>query len=75
MVENRIKAGAKNEMKMRGERVNVSIIPAKLRVHYPAGKTKDFDLKAGDVRFNHAGTSSTENVGKTDTHTVIINLK
>ena len=75
VVETRIKPGEKNEMKMRGDRVNVSIKPAKLRVHYPDGKKEDFDLKAGGVRYNKAGTSSTENIGKTESHTVIVNLK
>jgi beta-alanine degradation protein BauB len=75
VVETRMKPGEKNEMKMRGDRVNVSINPAKQRVHYPDGKKEDFDLKAGSVRFNKAGTSSTENIGNTETHTVIVNLK
>jgi hypothetical protein len=75
VVETRIKPGEKNEMKMRSDRVNVSIKAAKVRVHYPDGKKEDFDLKAGGVRFNKAGTSSTENIGKTETHTVIVTLK
>jgi len=75
VVETRIKPGEKNEMKMRGDRVNVSINAGKVRVHYPDGKKEDFDRKAGSVRFNKAGTSSTENIGKTETRTVIVNLK
>ena len=75
VVETRIKPGEKNEMKMRSDRVNISIKPAKLRVHYPDGKKEDFDLKAGGVRYNKSGTSSTENIGKTESHTVIVNLK
>jgi beta-alanine degradation protein BauB len=75
VVETRIKPGEKNEMKMRNERVNVYIKPAKLRVHYSDGKKEDFDQKAGSVRFNKAGTSSTENIGKTETHSVIVTPK
>ena len=73
--ESRIKPGENNGMKMRSDRVNVSINPGKTRVHYADGKKEDFDLKAGSVRFNKAGTSSTENIGKTETRTVIVNLK
>jgi hypothetical protein len=75
VTESRIKPGENNGMKMRSDRVNVSINPGKTRVHYPDGKKVDFDLKAGSVRFNKAGTSSTENIGKTETRTVIVNLK
>ena len=62
-------------MKMLSDRVNVYIKPAKLRVHYADGKKEDFDLKAGGVRFSKAGTSQTENIGKTETHSVIVSLK
>ena len=75
VTESRIKPGEKNEMKMRSDRVNVSIKAGKVRVHYADGKKEDFDLKAGSVRFNKAGTSSTENMGKTETHTVIVTPK
>ena len=70
-----LKPGAKNEMKMRGDRVNVAIKAAKVRVHYSDGKKEDFDLKAGSVRFSKAGTTQTENIGKTETRNVVINLK
>ena len=75
VTETRIKPGEKNEMKMRNDRVNVHIKAGTFRVHYPDGKTEDFDQKAGSVRFNKAGTSSSENIGKTETHTVIVTLK
>ena len=75
VTETRIKPGERNEMKMRNDRVNVHIKAGKFRVHYPDGKTEDFDQNVGSVRFNKAGTSSTENIGKTETHTVIVTLK
>jgi hypothetical protein len=75
VTETRIKPGEKNEMKMRSDRVNVHIKAAKFRVHYADGKTEDFDQKAGSVRFNKAGISSTENIGKTESQTVIVTLK
>ena len=75
VTESRIKPGENNGMKMRSDRVNVAIKAAKVRVHYPDGKKEDFDLKAGSVRFLKAGTSQTENIGKTETQNVVINLK
>ena len=75
VTETRIKPGEKNEIKMRNDRVNVHIKAGKFRVHYSDGKTEDFDQKAGSVRFIKAGTSSSENIGKTETHTVIVSLK
>src|SRR5262249_40489641 len=75
VTETRIKPGEKNEMKMRNDRVNVHIKAAKFRVHYPDGKTEDFDQKVGSARFNKAGTSQTENIGKTESDTVIVTLK
>ena len=75
VTEGRIKPGEKNEMMKRGDRVNVAIKASKTRVHYPDGKTEDRDRKAGDVQFNKAGTSQTENIGKTETRSVIVTLK
>ena len=75
VTEARIKPGEKNEMKMRDDSVNVAIKASKTRVHYPDGKTEDRDRKAGDVQFNKAGTSQAENIGKTETHSVIVTLK
>jgi hypothetical protein len=75
VIETRIKPGEKNEMKMRNDRVSVAIHAGKVRVHYPDGKKEDLDRKAGSVRFNKAGTSSTENIGKTETRKVIVSLK
>ena len=75
VTEGRIKPGEKNEMMKRNDRVNVAIKASKTRVHYPDGKTEDRDRKAGDVQFNKAGTSQTENIGKTETRSVIVTLK
>jgi hypothetical protein len=75
VVETRYKPGENNGMKMRSDRVNVYIKAGKFRVRYSDGMTEDFDEKAGSVRFNKAGMSSTENIGKTESHSVIVNLK
>jgi hypothetical protein len=75
VAETRIKPGERNEMKMRGDRINIYITAAKQRVHYADGRTEHFDQEAGSVRFKKAGISSTENIGMTESHSVIVNLK
>jgi hypothetical protein len=75
VTETRIKPGERNELKMRNDRVNVYITPAKQRVHYGDGRTEEFDQEAGSIRVNKAGISSTENIGTTESHSVIVNLK
>lgn len=75
VVETRAKPGEKNEMKARPDRVTYHFNAGKQRVHYPDGKTEDLEFKADSVLFRKAGTSSTENTGKTETRNLIINLK
>jgi uncharacterized protein (DUF2147 family) len=75
VVETRAKPGEKNEMKARQDRVIYSFKAGKGRVYYSDGKTEDVSFKAGEVRFRKAGTSQTENIGKTDTHNLVITAK
>jgi hypothetical protein len=75
VVETRAKPGDRNEMKARQDRVIYSFKAGKSRVHYPDGKTEDVEFKAGEVRFRKAGKSQTENIGKTDTHNLVITAK
>ena len=73
--ETRVKPGQKNEMKMRDDRVTVPMRPAKFRFYYPDGKTEDVEYKTGTPIFRKKGVSQAENVGTTESHSVIINLK
>jgi hypothetical protein len=75
VVETRAKPGEKNEMKARQDRVIYSFKAGKSRVHYPEGKTEDVSFKAGEVRFRKADKSQSENIGKTDTHNLVITAK
>jgi hypothetical protein len=75
VVETRSKPGEKNEMKARQDRVIYSFNAGKSRVHYPDGKTEDVVFKAGEVRFRKAGTSQTENSGKTENRNLVITAK
>jgi hypothetical protein len=73
--ETKVKPGEKNEMKMRDDRVTVPMGPAKFRFHYPDGKTEDIEYKTGTPIFRKKGMSQAENIGSTESHSVIINLK
>lgn len=75
VVETRSKPGQKNEMKARQDRVIYSFNAGKSRVHYPDGKTEDVEFKAGEVRFRKAGTSQTENTGKSENRNLVITAK
>lgn len=75
VVETWAKPGEKNEMKARSDRVTYHFNAGKQKVHYSDGKTEDVEFKAGSVLFRKAGTSSTENIGKTETHNLVITAK
>jgi hypothetical protein len=75
VVETRAKPGEKNEMKERSDRVIYYFNAGKGRVHYPDGKKEDVEYKSGEVRFRKAGKSQTENIGKTETHNLVITAK
>lgn len=75
VTESRRKPGDKTEMKERPDRVVYSFKGAKLKYYYPDGKTEEVEQKAGTARYIKRGTQSSENVGKTETQNLIIQLK
>ena len=48
---------------------------ARLKLSFPDGKDAVFDLKAGQVLWLEAGPHETENVGTTDGHNLVIEVK
>jgi len=75
VVETWAKPGEKNEMKARSDRVIYSFNAGKQRIRYSDGKTEEVEFKAGDVRFRKADKSQAENIGKTETHNLVITVK
>jgi len=75
VVETWAKPGDKNEMKARSDRVVYSFNAGKQRIRYSDGKTEEVEFKAGDVRYRKADTSQSENIGKTETHNLVITAK
>ena len=47
----------------------------KRRQHFPDGRTRDVDVKAGDVVFLKAHIHIGENIGTTDTDVILVELK
>jgi beta-alanine degradation protein BauB len=45
-----------------------------LRISTPDGKSRDEKFKAGDIRYREPVTHSTENIGKTELHAIIVEL-
>ena len=48
---------------------------AKFKLTFPDGKTGEFDLKAGQTLWLEAGSHATENIGTTDGHNLVVEIK
>ena len=73
--ETRFKPGDKSEMKERPDRVTYYIKGGEFKRYTPDGKTENYKRKNGEVAFTKKNTAAAENVGKTETHQIGIQLK
>jgi len=48
---------------------------AKFKLTFPDGKTNEFDLKSGEALWIEAGSHATENIGTTDGHNLVVEIK
>jgi quercetin dioxygenase-like cupin family protein len=48
---------------------------AKFKLTFPDGKSGEFDLKAGQALWLEAGSHATENVGSSEGHNLVVELK
>jgi quercetin dioxygenase-like cupin family protein len=46
-----------------------------LRINTPDGKSNDVEFKIGDIRYREPVTHTTENIGKTQLHAIIVELE
>jgi mannose-6-phosphate isomerase-like protein (cupin superfamily) len=75
VTENTYKPGEKNAMQKRGPRVVYVLEGGPTKVYYEDGKTEKSERKKGAATYFPGGdTKSTENVGKTNHRSLIINL-
>lgn len=75
VLEYRDRPGDKSLIHEHPDSVVYNVAAAKRRFFLPDGKTADAELKAGQVIWNNAGKHAGENIGTTDTHALIIELK
>lgn len=76
VLEYRSQPGDKSPMASASEAVIYRLSPSyKLKFTYPDGKTELIDGKVGDVRWREEGMVEIENVGNTEAHAVIVELK
>ncbi len=69
------KPGASEPMHSHPAAVSVYLSAFKLKVTSPDGKTVERNAKAGEVKFNESLTHAVENIGATDQHVIMIELK
>jgi quercetin dioxygenase-like cupin family protein len=69
------KPGAKEPMHSHPAYVAVFLDAARVRVTTPDGKSVEQDRKAGQVSWSDGVTHAVENVGTTDQHVIVIELK
>lgn len=68
------KVGEKVPMHMHPDHVVYALTDGKIRFTMEDGTTKDVDIKKGQAIFNKAVTHSTENIGSTEFHGIIVEM-
>ena len=75
VLEYRAAPGVKAEMHSHPDIIAVALRGGKIRFTLPNGETTDAELPDGETQFFEATDHVTENVGTTEAHIVIIELK
>ncbi len=76
VMEIRLKPGEKAPMHDHPSNHVVYVVKdATLKLSFPDGKDATFDLKGGQALWLDAGPHEAQNVGKTDAHNIVIEVK
>jgi len=75
VLEYRVQPGKKNAMHSHPDYLWFALIPEKFKLYLPDGKTIESEVNAGEVFFSEAETHSYENLGSTEAHGFLIELK
>ena len=75
VLELRLKPGEREPMHSHPEYLVYVLQPATMRMTAPDGSTREVELSAGSVSFGQPITHAGENVGRTELHELIIELK
>ena len=70
-----LKKGAKEDFHAHPAAVTYVIMPFKIRFTFPDGSTRIREAKAGDVFYGDPLTHASENIGDTDAHGLLIEMK
>ena len=70
-----LKKGAKENFHAHPAAVTYVLAPFKIRFTFPDGTTRVREAKAGDVFFGEAVLHSPENIGDTDAHGLLVEMK
>ena len=70
-----LKKGAKEDFHAHPAAVTYVIAPFKIRFTFPDGSTRIREAKAGEVFYGDALTHASENIGDTDAHGLLIEMK
>jgi len=71
----RLKVGDKAAMHYHPNHVIYVLADGKAKITTPDGKSTNFDLKAGQAIWMAAGQHAAENVGKSEGHNLVVELK
>lgn len=71
----KLRKGAKEDFHAHPAHVVYVLAGFKIMFHFPDGKTALRETKTGDVLFSEAVTHASENIGDTDAHGLLIELK
>jgi len=69
------KPGVKEPMHSHPAYVSVYLSASKVKVTLPDGKVAEKDRRAGETQFSGPTTHALENIGTTDQHVIVIELK
>ena len=75
VLDAQFKVGGKIAMHSHPDHFAYVLSPGKMRLSYPDGTSKDVEANAGDVMWINAETHTGENIGTTEVHLLVVELK
>lgn len=75
VLEFMVKPGESTGMHSHPNYVIYFLADGKMQTTLPDGKSSEMDVKAGDVRWSEAVTHNNKNIGKTESHAIVVELK
>ncbi len=75
MLDFQLRKGAKENFHSHPAAVTYVLAPFKIRFMFPNGETRIREAKAGEVFYGEALTHASENIGDTDAHGILVEIK